>query len=505
MDREGLGIKHFLKDKNILITGATGFLAKVLVEKILRTQPDVGHLFLLINAKSSQSASERLRKEVQCSRLFQVLQDKHGDEYEDFIQAKLTAVAGNVAKEDVGIDKDVAQALASEIDVIVNSAATTNFIERYDTALDINTKGPFHLLEFAKRCHRLKLFLHVSTAYVNGKRVGRALEKPFRMDESIARESLGNESAPLLSVAQEIESVCKLSSLAPAHDKDEVAQQTAFMKELGLKRAALHGWQDTYVFTKAMGEMLVCENRQDVPVVIVRPTVVEGTFNQPFSGWMEGIRMMDPILLTYGKGQTSSFYVDPNGVLDVVPADMVVNTILASMAKHAGKKGCLNVYQVGSSVVNPLTFDKLAKYTYEHFRSQPFVDQKGNPVMIPKMTFITNKYTLFLYNYLQFNLPVLISRLFPWFQREDTQRRLKYLSYASQRVNQLIDTYAAYTFYKGRFDISNLERLYKELSAEERDEFGFAVWSIDWDKYIKDVHLPGLRKYTLDGNTAFRL
>lgn len=34
---------------------------------------------------------------------------------------------------------------------------------RYDVALNINTQGPRRVLDFAKRCPNLQLFLHVST------------------------------------------------------------------------------------------------------------------------------------------------------------------------------------------------------------------------------------------------------------------------------------------------------------------------------------------------------
>ena len=55
-------------------------------------------------------------------------------------------------------------------------------------------------------------------------------------------------------------------------------------------RAKLHGWQDTYVFTKAMGEMVINCMRGEVPVVTIRPSVIESTWRDPFPGWMEGNR-----------------------------------------------------------------------------------------------------------------------------------------------------------------------------------------------------------------------
>lgn len=44
------------------------------------------------------------------------------------------------------------------------------------------------------------------------------------------------------------------------------------------------------MFTKAMGEMMIDKLRGDIPVVVIRPSVIESTFSEPFPGWMEGNR-----------------------------------------------------------------------------------------------------------------------------------------------------------------------------------------------------------------------
>lgn len=62
------------------------------------------------------------------------------------------------------------------------------------------------------------------------------------------------------------------------------------MMNITLIRARMYGWQDTYVFTKAMGEMMIDTMREDIPVVIIRPSIIESTCKEPFPGWMEGIR-----------------------------------------------------------------------------------------------------------------------------------------------------------------------------------------------------------------------
>ncbi|PIN12711.1 Long-chain-fatty-acyl-CoA reductase [Handroanthus impetiginosus] len=61
---QGIGIVNFLSGKTFLVTGATGFFAKVLIEKILRTAPDVHKIFVVIKAKDKATAVERLKNEV---------------------------------------------------------------------------------------------------------------------------------------------------------------------------------------------------------------------------------------------------------------------------------------------------------------------------------------------------------------------------------------------------------------------------------------------------------
>lgn len=494
---DGIGITKFLRGKAFLITGATGFLGKVLIEKMLRTAPDVNKIFILIKAKNKEHAMKRLKNEILNADIFKSLKQVHGKSYQTFMLNKLVPVVGNVCESNLGIDEDTSKMMAKEVDIIVNSAANTTFDERYDIALDINTGGPSRLMNFAKQCHNLKLFLQVSTAYVNGQRQGRIMEKPFCTGDSIARENLlsgvNHNSFPFLNVEDEIKLVLESKQ---ALDNNSVSQK---MKEIGSERANKFGWQDTYVFTKAMGEMMIDSKRGDIPVVIIRPSVIESTYKEPFPGWMEGSRMMDPIILYYGKGQLTGFLVDPNGVLDVVPADMVVNATLAAMAKHGteGKPGS-SVYQVASSAVNPLVFKDLARMLFDHFNRSPYIDSKGRPIHVPKMTLLRSMEDLSSHLWQDaINRSGLTDLADP---NSNLSKKLENICRKSvEQAKYLANIYEPYTFYGGRFDNSNTQRLMECMSKEERWEFGFDVESIDWKDYISNVHIPGLRKHVMKG------
>ncbi|KDP42073.1 hypothetical protein JCGZ_01861 [Jatropha curcas] len=184
----GIGIADFLQGNNYFVTGATGLLGKALIEKMLRTISHVGRIFLLIRAKHEDAAMERLKNEIIHAELFKCLKEIHGKSYEAFMMSKLVPVAGTLCQDNLGMDAETATEIAEQVHVIINSAATTTLveIERYDVALNTNTRGPLRLLDFATKCQKLKVFLHVSTAFVNGERQGIILEKPFHMGQGIA-------------------------------------------------------------------------------------------------------------------------------------------------------------------------------------------------------------------------------------------------------------------------------------------------------------------------------
>lgn len=61
-----VSIPEYYEDKNVLITGATGFLGKVLLEKLLRSCPKVNSVFVLVRQKAGQTPQERVDELISC-------------------------------------------------------------------------------------------------------------------------------------------------------------------------------------------------------------------------------------------------------------------------------------------------------------------------------------------------------------------------------------------------------------------------------------------------------
>ncbi|KAE8809728.1 fatty acyl-CoA reductase 2-like [Hordeum vulgare] len=203
---------------------------------VAETNPDVGKIYVLIKAKDNEAAMKRLKNEVEDTELFRCLQEIHGKNYHSFVLSKQVPVVGNFREANIGIAPELAKEIAEEVDVIVNSAANTTFDERYDVALDINTVGPFRIMSFAQRFRRLKLFLQVSTAYVNGQRQGLILEKPFCLGDTITKGIGSSDFSAHQNTVLDIEAEIKLAFYSRRHSSAS-ASVTQEMKELGSRES----------------------------------------------------------------------------------------------------------------------------------------------------------------------------------------------------------------------------------------------------------------------------
>uniref|UniRef100_A0A7N0TSH9 Fatty acyl-CoA reductase n=1 Tax=Kalanchoe fedtschenkoi TaxID=63787 RepID=A0A7N0TSH9_KALFE len=489
------------RSKTVFVTGVTGFLGKVFIEKILRIQPNVKKLFLLIRAADDESAMQRLRDEVIGKDLFRVLRNEWGENFESFISQKLIPIVGDVSNPDLGLDANVRKMICQEADFIVNIAAITDFDERYDVTLGINTFGVMHIMNMARECSKLQIFLHVSTAYVHGEKSGILPETTFSMDQIV------DGTNDVISISNEKEiSDRKLDELRS--QKCSQAEEKQAMRDLGLQRARMHGWPNTYAFTKSMGEMVLEEMKGEVPLVIVRPTVVTSTYKDPFPGWVEGFRTVEAFAYHFARGKMNFVAADPNLIFDVIPVDMVVNLMIIAMAANCDKPGRYMIYQIGSSLRNPAKVTTLFKCFWHHFSKHPRLDKDGKIIkvsefeIIPSMENfykrIARRYILPLkvdrYNVIKLANIVMCHYMDGYCQK--AERKIRFFV-------RLMELYRPYLFFKGRFDDKNTQELRVEMgrgtSSSCSDETAiyleFDPKAIDWTDYFMNIQIPGVVKY----------
>lgn len=131
---------------------------------------------------------------------------------------------------------------------------------------------------------------------------------------------------------------------------------------------------------------------------------------------------------------------------------MVVNATLAAMAKHGmTQRPDINVYQIASSVVNPLVFQDLARLIYEHYSSSPCIDSKGRPIPVSpvKLFSSTEEFSGHLWRdaIQKSGLTAMAS------SKGKTSQKLENICRKSvEQTKYLASIYEPYTFYGGRLD-----------------------------------------------------
>lgn len=61
-EEEPSEIREFYKDTTIFITGATGFLGKLIVEKLLRCCSELKHIYVLLREKKGKDKEKRFQE-----------------------------------------------------------------------------------------------------------------------------------------------------------------------------------------------------------------------------------------------------------------------------------------------------------------------------------------------------------------------------------------------------------------------------------------------------------
>jgi len=388
-----------------------------------------------------------------------------------------------------------------------------SFDSPLDSAVEINLLGPTRIAHALQALGVSPHLVAVSTCYVAGNRRGNAPEKlvsegPFDLglnwrNEVQAARRLRSDAEAASRAPAQLESFRKEARRelgaagAPALAAKTEQLRTDWVKDqlvlAGRSRAASVGWPDAYAFTKALGEQALTDEKRNIPVSIVRPSIIESALAEPKPGWIRGFRMAEPVILSYARGMLKEFPGVPEGTIDVIPVDIVVAAIIAVSA--LGPDRAPDITQVASGGINPLSYRTLVDNVRDWFTQHPIYDSEGQPIIVPDWNFpgrgrvqtqlkraqsLTNRAEKTLQS-----LPLRGTQA-KWAakleeRKGDIERALEY-----------VELYGLYTECEAIYQVDNLMGIWNTLDAKDRDDFCFDPSAVDWPEYIHNIHLPSI-------------
>src|SRR5439155_1241952 len=98
----------------------------------------------------------------------------------------------------------------------------------------------------------------------------------------------------------------------------------------------------------------------------------------------------EPLILAFGRNILRDFSGLPDSLLDVIPADFVVNTVLA-VAANPPPDAKPRVYHAASGSRNPLRFRRIVDEARTYFTEHPLRDRYGQAIGTPSWTYPTRQ------------------------------------------------------------------------------------------------------------------
>lgn len=497
-------IAELLAGKKIAMTGVTGFIGEQMLWKFLTECPDTTTA-VLVRRKGSLSATQRVASLLK-KKIFKDVVAEAGS-VEELMNARVDVIEGDLPD---------APELPRDIDVLVHCAGDVSFDPPIDAAFKTNVLGVKALLKrFRDSCSdengnlvRVPHYVHISTAYTAGRRRGPIPEAahPHEVDyEAETRAALAmtdivevrsRTSEQLTALRKEAEKLHRRAGYLTTSEDTERRRLAWVKKELvaaGTERARSLGWTDVYTFAKAMGEAVVADLCRDMQVSIVRPAIVESSLRYPYPGWIEGFKMADPIILAYGRGQLPEFPASPDAVIDIIPCDYVVNTIVAVCATQP-KVGEPEFYHCSSGARNPLTFRGIYEHIRSYFSRHPYRDGQGShqlatwnfpgPEPVERKLWFAEKGV------------AIGNRLLSFAPRgKKTRAAARALDKTAKQLdflNRYLGLYGEYLQSELHFVDDCTLALHNSLHEDDRETFGFDSGNLDWTHYLENVHAPAI-------------
>ncbi|XP_068801256.1 fatty acyl-CoA reductase 1 isoform X1 [Struthio camelus] len=449
-----VSIPEYYEGKNVLLTGATGFMGKVLLEKLLRSCPKVKAVYVLVRHKAGQTPEARI-EEITSSKLF----DRLREEQPDF-KAKIIVVTSELTQPELDLSEPIKEKLIECINIIFHCAATVRFNETLRYAVQLNVIATQQLLFLAQRMKYLEVFMHVSTAYAYCDR-------------------------------KHIEEIVYPPPVDPKKLMDSLEWMDDGLVD-DITPKLIGDRPNTYTYTKALAEYVVQQEGAKLNTAIIRPSIVGASWKEPFPGWIDNFNGPSGLFIAAGKGILRTMRASNSAVADLVPVDVVVNATLAaawySGVNRYSRPRNVMVYNCTTGGTNPFHWGEVEYHVISTFKRNPLeqafrrpnVNLTSNHLLYHYWIAVSHKAPAFLYDiYLRIT--------------GRSPRMMKTIT----RLHKAMMLLEYFTSNSWIWNTENMTMLMNQLNPEDKKTFNFDVRQLHWAEYMEN-YCMGTKKYVLN-------
>uniref|UniRef100_A0A182QQH1 Fatty acyl-CoA reductase n=1 Tax=Anopheles farauti TaxID=69004 RepID=A0A182QQH1_9DIPT len=447
-------VTDFYANTDVFLTGGTGFLGKVLIEKLLRSCPDIGRLFVLMRNKRGKSIETRVTELFDCP-----LFDRLKEENQSAI-GKIVPIYGDIAQPRLGMCEEDIQRL-SNVSVAFHLAASVRFDDPLRDAIKANICSTQELFEILKStATKLRAVVHVSTAYSNpeNRYVEEKLYPPKFDWKKITQAADRYDTETLDAIAK------KLSSNSP----------------------------NTYTFTKGLAEQVCNDYSSELPLAIVRPSVVLFSIDEPICGWVDNFNGPTGMLISAGIGITRTGYLPPRNRINIIPVDVVVKMVILAAWKRGtieravGPKH-LPIYNSAVSYQQSLEYQEMLVRAKDYLFHVPF----SRMIWVPR-GFPTDSKALYC-------IMLLFTMLLPCYLLDLLIRLVGYKPFLMKLQSRIYSSEVAlryFTWHEWTFETKQANNLPCLLDEKDRTIFGWEMPDSLTGKYLENAYIP-IRRYLM--------
>ncbi|KAL7038720.1 hypothetical protein ACKWTF_009670 [Chironomus riparius] len=441
-------ISQFYVQKNIFCTGATGFMGKVLVEKLLRDCGELNIIYILVRTKKGVTPQKRYENYIN-DVVFDRIRSSKPDQFK-----KIRVIKGDVTLDNLDLDPSDEEELIENVNLVFHCAANVRFDLKLKEAVNFNLNGTFSVLRLAEKMKNLQVFMHVSTTYCHCKEVileeryYRANENPFGIMEMV--KTLNDET---------------LEHITPK-----------LLKDL----------PNTYALTKGLTENLVHTFQGKFPIVIARPSIVIAAWQEPYPGFVEGLNGPTGLLVAGAKGVLRSMHCNPNYPAETVPVDISINCMIALAYKKSIMDDKDVLYcNMTDNGTNPITWGESLEMGRKVFYKYPMSISLWYPDGSIKSNYFVHLWCVIFFHFLPAYF--IDGLLF-------ITGNKPFLVNVQKRINQGLKVLQYYTTRKWTFHNDNFKKLSNEMNDIDKEIFNCDMSKINHEVYARNC-VFGIRQF----------